>query len=116
MDSNFIWLMAIVLISYGTQAMSGFGSTILALTLGTHLYPMSVLLPVLVALDLLVNLYIVTRHHKYINRALLIRTIIPAMGIGCVYHCSRIYPWYLCIRRSPVDICHRQTKSIQVGI
>jgi hypothetical protein len=57
MDSNLIWLAVIVLISYSTQAMSGFGSTILALTLGVHLYPMGVLLPVLVALDLLVNLY-----------------------------------------------------------
>ncbi len=38
--------------------MSGFGSMILALTLGVHLYPIEVLLPVLVPLDLLVNLYI----------------------------------------------------------
>ena len=38
MDSNLIWLVAIVLISYTTQAMSGFGSTILALTLGVHFF------------------------------------------------------------------------------
>jgi len=82
MDSNLIWLAIIVLISYSTQAMSGFGSTILALTLGVHLYPMGVLLPVLVPLDLLVNLYIVTRHHRHINQPLLYRTIIPAMGLG----------------------------------
>ena len=62
--------------------MSGFGSTILALTWGVHLYPMGVLLPVLVSLDLLVNLYIVTRHHQHINQSLLYRTIIPNMGIG----------------------------------
>jgi hypothetical protein len=47
MDGNLIWLSIIVLISYTTQAMSGFGSTILALTLGVHLYPINVLLPVL---------------------------------------------------------------------
>jgi len=82
MDSNLIWLAVIVLISYSTQAMSGFGSTILALTLGVHMYPMGVLLPVLVALDLLVNLYIVARHHQHINPSLLYRTIFPAMGIG----------------------------------
>ncbi len=82
MDSNLIWLAVIVLISYSTQAMSGFGSTILALTLGVHLYPMGLLLPVLVALDLLVNLYIVTRHYQHIKPSLLYRTIIPAMGIG----------------------------------
>ena len=41
MDINLIWLAGIVLISYTTQAMSGFGSTILALTLGVHFYPMA---------------------------------------------------------------------------
>jgi hypothetical protein len=58
MDSNLVWLALIVLISYSTQAMSGFGSTVLALTLGVHLSPMDVLLPVLVSLDRVVNLYI----------------------------------------------------------
>ena len=62
--------------------MSGFGSTILALTLGVHFYPMTKLLPVLVALDLLVNLYIVARHHDHIHRRLLTRKIMPAMAIG----------------------------------
>jgi len=81
-DSNIVWLALIVLISYSIQAMSGFGSTILALTLGVHLYPMDVLLPVLVPLDMLVNLYIVTRHHQHINQSLLYRTIIPNMGFG----------------------------------
>lgn len=82
MDINLIWLAGIVLISYTTQAMSGFGSTILALTLGVHFYPMAVLLPVLVGLDLLVNLYIVARHHHHIHRKLLYRKIMPAMTIG----------------------------------
>ena len=41
MDNNLIWLAVIVLISFSTQAMSGFGSTILALTLGVHFYPMT---------------------------------------------------------------------------
>ena len=49
MDGNLVWLAFIVLISYTTQAMSGFGSTILALTLGVHLYSIKVLLPVLVS-------------------------------------------------------------------
>ena len=84
MDSNLIWLAVIVLASFSTQAMSGFGSTILALTLGVHLFTIDELLPVLVALDLVVNLYIVTRHRRHIDRSLLYRTIIPAMGAGLV--------------------------------
>jgi len=82
MDSNLIWLALIVMISYTTQAMSGFGSTILALTLGIHFYPIAELLPVLVPLDMVVNLYLVTRHHHLINRPLLFRSILPVMGIG----------------------------------
>jgi uncharacterized membrane protein YfcA len=82
MDGNLIWLTIIVLISYTTQAMSGFGSTILALTLGIHLYPIDVLLPVLVALDMVVNLYLVTRHYRHISRPHLFRSILPAMGFG----------------------------------
>jgi uncharacterized membrane protein YfcA len=82
MDSNLIWLALIVMISYTTQAMSGFGSTILALTLGVHLYPIAELLPVLVPLDMVVNLYLVTRHHRLVNRPLLFRSILPVMGIG----------------------------------
>ena len=82
MDNNLFWLALIVLISYTTQAMSGFGSTILSLTLGVHLYPIEVLLPVLVPLDLLVNLYIVTRHFSLISRPLLFRSVVPAMGFG----------------------------------
>jgi uncharacterized membrane protein YfcA len=84
MDINFLWLALIVLVSYTTQAMSGFGSTILALSLGVCLYPIDLLLPVLVPLDLLVNLYIVTRHHRYIHNSLLLRKILPAMGFGLV--------------------------------
>ena len=82
MDNNLIWLALIVLVSYTTQAMSGFGSTILALTLGIQLYPIETLLPVLVPLDMLVNLYLVTRHYGHINRPLLFRSILLPMGIG----------------------------------
>jgi uncharacterized membrane protein YfcA len=82
MESNLIWLATIVLISYTTQAMSGFGSTILALTLGAHFYPIEVLLPVLVPLDMLINLYLITRHYRQVSRQLLFRSILPAMGVG----------------------------------
>ena len=82
MDGDLIWLAIIVLISYTTQAMSGFGSTILALTLGVHLYPIDVLLPVLVPLDMLINLYLVARHSRHVNRPHLFRSILPAMGVG----------------------------------
>ena len=82
MDGYFILLTVIVLIAYTTQAMSGFGSTILAVTLGVHLYPIDVLLPVLVPLDMLVNLYIVARYYGHISKPHLCRSILPLMGFG----------------------------------
>jgi uncharacterized membrane protein YfcA len=82
MDCNLFWLGLIVLVSYTTQAITGFGSTIIDLTLGVHLVPIEVLLPVLVPLYMLVNFYIATRYHRNVNHPLLFRSIIPAMGIG----------------------------------
>ena len=40
------------------------------------------LLPVLVPLDMLVNLYLVARHSRHVNRPHLFRSILPPMGVG----------------------------------
>ncbi len=82
MDNTFLLLALIVLVSYTAHALSGFGSMIIAVTLGMHLYPIATLLPVLVPLDVLLNIYIVIRHHKQVERDLLFRRILPFMGIG----------------------------------
>jgi hypothetical protein len=82
MDNTLHILALIELLSYTTHALSGFGSMIIAVTLGMHLYPIETLLPVLVPLDVLLNMYIVIRHHKQVERGLLIRRILPLMGIG----------------------------------
>ena len=82
MDYTFLLLALIVLLSYTIHALSGFGSMIIAVTLGMHLYPIETLLPVLVPLDVLLNMYIVIRHHKQVERGLLVRRILPLMGVG----------------------------------
>jgi uncharacterized membrane protein YfcA len=82
MQSNFLWLACFVLLSYTTQAMTGFGSTIIAVTLGANLYPIQFLLPILVPLDIVVNAFIVVRHQQHVDRQILFKTIIPIMGIG----------------------------------
>lgn len=84
MDHAFFILALIVLLSYTTQALSGFGSTIIAVTLGVHLYPIETLLPVLVPLDVLLNSYIVIRHHRHVETKLLVRRILPLMGLGLI--------------------------------
>lgn len=82
MDTSILLLTLIVLIAYVTQAMTGFGSIIIAVTLGSHLYPIEFLLPTLVPADLLVNIYIVGKYRKGVDRGLLFRRILPLMGVG----------------------------------
>jgi uncharacterized membrane protein YfcA len=82
MDISILLLTLIVLIAYITQAMTGFGSVIIAITLGSHLYPIEFLLPTIVPADLLVNIYIVGKYRQDVDRGLLFRRILPLMGAG----------------------------------
>jgi len=82
MDVNLLLLTLIVFIAYTTQAMTGFGSVIISVTLGSHLYPIEFLLPTIVPVDLLVNIYIVGKYRKDVDRELLFRRILPLMGVG----------------------------------
>ena len=82
MDTHILLLTLIVFVAYVTQATTGFGSIIISVTLGSHLYPIEFLLPTLVPADLLVNLYIVGKYRKDVDRVLLTRRILPLMGVG----------------------------------
>ena len=82
MDTSVLCLAFIVLVAYTTQAMTGFGSVIIAVTLGSHLYPIEFLLATIVPIDLLVNVYIVVKYRKDVNRDLLFRRILPLMVAG----------------------------------
>ncbi len=82
MTPDFIWLASFVLISYTTLSVSGFGSVVIAITLGAHLYPIEVLLPILVPLTLFINTYITITYRKNINTFVLFKRIIPFMGTG----------------------------------
>lgn len=84
METDFIWLAGFVFISYTTLAITGFGSIIIAITLGAHLYPIEILLPILVPLTLFINLYLIIRYHKTIDTNVLFKNIIPFMGVGLV--------------------------------
>lgn len=75
-------LAAIILLSYTTQAMTGFGSTVIALTLGAHLFPIADLIPLLVALNIPMCLVLVARHREHVDREVLSGGILPWMGLG----------------------------------
>jgi len=82
METNFIPLLVIVLIANTVEAISGFGSTIISLTLGSNFYDLPFLLPVMVPFNLLLSGYIVSRYHRHIKKDFLLKKILPFMGSG----------------------------------
>lgn len=83
--SQVLPVFAVVLLSHTVQAMTGFGSTVIALTLGALFMPIEELRLVLVALNLPLSLWVVLRHNTLIERPLLTRRILPWMGLGLAF-------------------------------
>ena len=75
-------LALIVFAAYTVHTALGFGCHILAVTLGAQLFPLDLLLPVLVALNIPVTVYIAVRHRKNIDTATLWRRFLPFMVLG----------------------------------
>jgi hypothetical protein len=77
------WLLAAVVVgAFGVEAATGFGATVIAVSLGVHLFPLDVLLPVLVPLGLVLSASIAWRERAHTDRRLLVRRILPLMGLG----------------------------------
>jgi uncharacterized membrane protein YfcA len=81
-DPRFWLLAAIVVGAFGVEAATGFGATVIAVALGVHLFPLEMLLPVLVPLGLVLSASIAWRERAHTDRRLLVRRILPIMGIG----------------------------------
>ncbi len=74
----------IIFLSYTIQAMTGFGSIVLAITFGSFFFQIKEILPVLVMLDLFLNLYIIKKHSSHVEMELLLRKILPIMFAGAM--------------------------------
>lgn len=80
---EWLWLLAIfVLFAYTVEAVTGFGSIVIALSLGALLMPVAELLPVLVPLNILMTGWLSWRLRRYIDFRLLFTRILPLMGVG----------------------------------
>jgi len=73
---------ASILLAYTLEAVTGFGSIVIALSLGALVLPIDQVLPVLVPLNICMTGYLVRRHWKMVDRSLLLGTILPAMVCG----------------------------------
>ncbi len=81
-DSTFATLLACVALAVTTEAVIGFGSVLITLTLGANLYPISALVPLLVCMNVMLTAYIALRHRQHIAGRLLRTRILPAMALG----------------------------------
>jgi uncharacterized membrane protein YfcA len=83
---EWLWLLAIfVLFAYTVEAVTGFGSLVIALSLGALLLPVPALLPVLVPLNILMTGWLSWRLRRHIDFRLLLTRILPLMGLGTMF-------------------------------
>jgi uncharacterized membrane protein YfcA len=75
---------AVVLLAYTVQTVTGFGSTVVCVTLGASLMPIDEVVAFAVPLSFLQTTYIVVRHDAGIRWKLLLGRVLPAMGGGMV--------------------------------
>ncbi|MEN0107687.1 MAG: sulfite exporter TauE/SafE family protein [Pseudomonas sp.] len=81
-----------ILLAYTLEAITGFGSVVIALSLGALLLPIEQLLPILVPLNIAMTGFLSWRYRRLIDRRLLLGTILPGMLVGTLLgYC--LLPW-----------------------
>src|SRR5687768_6775642 len=74
--------MAIVFAAQTVSAISGFGATVIVLTVGAQLYPIPAILIMVLPLSVLQSSLIAVRNHESIQWRLLVREVLPLLGAG----------------------------------
>ncbi len=81
-DSTLLAFGSVVLGAYAVQTVTGFGSMLVCVTLGALFMPLPEVLSLAVPISLLQTGYIAVRHRASIDWKLLLRAILPLMGVG----------------------------------
>ena len=84
MIDPWVWLGLFILIAYTIEAITGFGSIVIALSLGALLLPIPDMLPVLVPLNVCMSSYLTYKHRQHIQWAILLKLILPFMLVGTI--------------------------------
>ena len=82
MEPKLLLLALVVFLSYTVQTVTGFGSMILCVTIGAHLFPIEDVLTLVVPLSLAQTSYVVIRHRAGIDWRLLLTRVLPLMAVG----------------------------------
>lgn len=87
-----IWLGLSIFVGYGIAAITGFGSVIIALSMGALMLPIATMLPILVPLNVVMNGYITVKHRHHIHWPTLLKVILPLMVSGTALGYG-LQPW-----------------------
>lgn len=82
MDAVWIAIGGFIFLAYTLEAITGFGSIVIALSLSAQLVPIDAVVPVLVPLSVCMTSYLVWKNRGSIDRPLLFKTILPGMVLG----------------------------------
>lgn len=86
------WLGLCILLAYTVEALTGFGSIVIALSLAALVLPVEVLLPILVPLNILMTGPLVWRLRAHVDRTVLVGLILPGMLVGTLLGYG-LRPW-----------------------
>lgn len=79
---SLLFLAVCVLGAFAIQAMTGFGSIVLALTFGALVFDIKTLVPLLVVLNILMTIPMAWMNRRHIETELLLKRILPFMLLG----------------------------------
>ncbi len=69
-------------LAFTIETALGFGATLITVALGSFFLDLEQILPALVPLNLLLSGYLVVRYAKHVDRAFLLRRLVPFMALG----------------------------------
>ncbi len=75
-------LMVVIWLSKTVEIVTGFGGTAIAIALGALLYPIEIIVPAVVSVNIITTLYLVLTHGRDIDWKILSKRMLPFMGIG----------------------------------
>ncbi|MEZ4391136.1 MAG: sulfite exporter TauE/SafE family protein [Polyangiales bacterium] len=75
-------LLVIVTFAFVTESALGFGSSVIVATLGALLGPLDAVMPAFITVNLALSSWVALRARAHIDRALLLREILPLAGLG----------------------------------
>lgn len=83
-DTRFLILCLLTICGNAVEAITGFGSTIIAVTLGAHFYDIDKLVVIMVPVNICLSTFIVIRHRQHIDYKELFSGILPLAGTGLI--------------------------------